>query len=90
MKYTPLETTILLELKENIEQENGVDPMVLLMSCMTVHSTDIASSVTKTLQLLEEEELIRKVEGHDNHGVFVVLGYKATRDGLRAARTLSS
>lgn len=88
MSYTALETEVLLTLKDNFDAENGVDPKDIFRACSSVSDGDISAVLVRTLRLLVEEGLIRKVEKYDGEGVYSVLGFLPTRDGLRAARTL--
>jgi hypothetical protein len=90
MTYTPLETTILLTLRENFDELNGIDPKALYRALARGSDSDVTQELLRTLRLLVAEGLIYKVEHYDEQGEYSVLGFKATRDGLRVARTMSS
>lgn len=96
MIYTPLEAKILLILKDNIEQPKGIAPETLLMGVaeeIYVTQTlpgNTAGDLVKTLAVLVAEGLVNRLEDYNAYGVYCVVGYKITRDGLRAARSVQS
>ena len=96
MTYTPLEAEILSILKDGFEQEEGTSPENLFAECVAaidVRKTlpnEAIKGLVNTLLLLIAEGLVKRIEGNNEFGVYCVVGYKLTQDGLRAARSSSS